>query len=281
MISNPVWYKERILGNIRLGSLVAIVLVKTVLYNVTHQKDLYLNNNCLAIISNMAPYYEHMHTCAAQRLVFLMHVLTNKYKRLQKRNVSRLCVSKLTLYTKASEEEMEIYLKFLQMCIESINACLTYAMKRNLRLVYELLYKRSVVGSLQRLGIAPQLVNNMEIVIQYFAQQLRMAEENQTSTTNDAANLNQIDTLDTPIFNDQAEDQFFSRKRNITLDEDADIELSEYVDNEHNHKNWTVEEVMEILERGAKLWGTTSKERKLVIFEHLPFRYTEDANAEA
>jgi hypothetical protein len=86
-INNPTWYKERILGNINLGSLVTIILIKTIQHNITHQKDLYMNNNCLAIISNMAPYFENMHTLAAQRLVFLMHILSNKYRRLVKKNV--------------------------------------------------------------------------------------------------------------------------------------------------------------------------------------------------
>ncbi len=225
----------------------------------------------MAIISNISPYFEDMHTCTAQRLVFLIHALTNKYKRLITRN--------------APQEEIDTYLKFLQMCVETINCCLTYALRKNLRLIYELLYKRSVITALKKLCILPQAVANIEIVVQFFAQQLRAAET-QGVTVSDLEDVKtpydvDFDAMDTPKFNVEAEDKFFARKRNISLDQDIDIEDEEFEDYGHGKKSWTVEEVMEILDRGMKLWSSNAKEQRFKIFKHLPFMYTEDANTEA
>jgi hypothetical protein len=168
------------------------------------------------------------------------------------------------------------------MCIETINSCLTYALRRNQRLLYELLYKRSVIGNLRKLCVLPQLVNNIEIVMQFFAQQLHMAEGKYANLEGIQTPRDEdLDTLDTPKFNEEAEDKFFSRKRGISFDEDIDIEDSQYVDYSHGSKTWTVEEVMEILEKGVKIWNSTSKDTKFKSFKHLPFTYTEDANTEA
>ncbi|KAL0479320.1 hypothetical protein AKO1_010753 [Acrasis kona] len=252
-VGNPVWYKDRILGDVQLGSLLTIVLAKVVQHNISDQKDLYLNNNCLAIISNISPYYENIHTCAAQRLVFLIHALTNKFRRLTKKD--------------ASEDEVETYGKFLSMCLESVNACLTYSLKRNIRLVYELLYKRSVIYNLKNLRFAPPIVYNIDSALQFFSQMINKDQQiPSTPAISDEA-------LITPRFDQEAEDSFYKRKFvEVDIGDDTNDEYVRSV----SEKSWTVEEVMDIIEKGSKTWASQMR-----VLEHLPFRYTEDSNTEA
>ncbi|MCO5600246.1 hypothetical protein L7F22_054356 [Adiantum nelumboides] len=76
------WYKERLLNQASLGSLMVVILIRTVKYNLSKLRDVYLHTNCLAILSNMAPHAHRLNAYAAQRLVSLFDMLSRKYMKL-------------------------------------------------------------------------------------------------------------------------------------------------------------------------------------------------------
>lgn len=76
------WYEERLLSKVPLGSLIIIVLIRTVKFNLSKLSDVYLHTNCLATMANMAPHCHHLTSYASQRLISLFHMLAKKYTRL-------------------------------------------------------------------------------------------------------------------------------------------------------------------------------------------------------
>jgi len=75
------WYKERLLTKVSLGSLVVILLIRTIKYNLAKLRDVYLHTNCLAVLANMAPHAVALNAYASQRLVSLFDMLARKYNR--------------------------------------------------------------------------------------------------------------------------------------------------------------------------------------------------------
>uniref|UniRef100_A0A4W2BU27 Dymeclin n=1 Tax=Bos indicus x Bos taurus TaxID=30522 RepID=A0A4W2BU27_BOBOX len=69
MLKNITWYSERVLTEISLGSLLILVVIRTIQYNMTRTRDKYLHTNCLAALANMSAQFRSLHQYAAQRIV--------------------------------------------------------------------------------------------------------------------------------------------------------------------------------------------------------------------
>ena len=66
MLPTVPWFKERLLHDISVGSLLVVVLVRTTQYNLSRLQDLYVQTNCLAALANMAPCFKRIHPYAAR-----------------------------------------------------------------------------------------------------------------------------------------------------------------------------------------------------------------------
>ena len=124
------WFKERRLETIDLGSLVMIIVIRTVLRNFTTTRDVYLFTNCLALLGNMARYMYDLHPYAADRLLLLVRVM---FKR----------VSRLT-----DQTELDMYIEFLRLSVQITHACLCATLQRNAHLIYALLQYSELLDSL-------------------------------------------------------------------------------------------------------------------------------------
>ncbi|KJE92352.1 dymeclin, variant [Capsaspora owczarzaki ATCC 30864] len=78
------WYTEKTIHQISLGSLIVIVLARTIQYNLAKLKDLYMNTNCLAALANMSPHFHALHQYAAERIVGLFLLLSKRFETLKK-----------------------------------------------------------------------------------------------------------------------------------------------------------------------------------------------------
>jgi hypothetical protein len=58
---------------------VVVILIRTVKYNLSKLRDVYLHTNCLAALANMAPHVQQLNAYASQRLVSLFDMLARKY----------------------------------------------------------------------------------------------------------------------------------------------------------------------------------------------------------
>ncbi|XP_043574131.1 dymeclin isoform X1 [Chiloscyllium plagiosum] len=79
ILKNITWYAERVLTEISLGSLLVLVVIRTVQYNMTRTRDKYLHTNCLAALANMSAQFRSLHQYAAQRIISYTCRLLRRY----------------------------------------------------------------------------------------------------------------------------------------------------------------------------------------------------------
>ena len=60
------------------GSLLVVMLLRTAQYNMSKLKDVYMHQNTLAALANVAPHMAGMSSHAAQRLVSLFDMLARR-----------------------------------------------------------------------------------------------------------------------------------------------------------------------------------------------------------
>uniref|UniRef100_A0A0E0JPB8 Dymeclin n=1 Tax=Oryza punctata TaxID=4537 RepID=A0A0E0JPB8_ORYPU len=129
------WYHERLMHQTSLGSLMVVILIRTIKYNLSKLRDVYLHTNCLAILANMAPHVHRLSAYASQRLVSLFDMLSRKYTKLAElKNDKAIKVISDQIEADISDDtstELHIYTDFLRIVLEIINAILTYALPRN------------------------------------------------------------------------------------------------------------------------------------------------------
>eukprot|EP00246_Nothoceros_aenigmaticus_P008136 TRINITY_DN22636_c0_g1_i1.p1 TRINITY_DN22636_c0_g1~~TRINITY_DN22636_c0_g1_i1.p1 ORF type:complete len:391 (+),score=61.60 TRINITY_DN22636_c0_g1_i1:329-1501(+) len=169
------WYKERLLPNISLGSLLVVILIRTVKYNLSKLQDVYLHTNCLATLANMAPHVHQLNAYASQRLVSLFDMLARKYTRLTESSIagklSAVRIGSADTSLEASEEvptELHIYSDFLRIVLEIINAILTYALPRNPEVVYALLHRQELFQPFRGHPRFFELMENIYTVLEFF-----------------------------------------------------------------------------------------------------------------
>jgi len=101
-IPSVPWFHEQALYNISISSLMIIVLVRIVQFNLSKIRDIYLHSNCLATLANVAPFIQDIHPYAAHRIVKLFELLSKRYIQI---------ASRLPVTHKASTKK-EIELEF-------------------------------------------------------------------------------------------------------------------------------------------------------------------------
>lgn len=73
------WYKDRILSEISLGSLTALIIIRSFQYNTFRIKDKFLHTNLFATLANLSNHFQNLHPYVCQRLVDLLEKLTKRY----------------------------------------------------------------------------------------------------------------------------------------------------------------------------------------------------------
>jgi hypothetical protein len=104
-LAHVPWFKERVVKNISVGSLMLMMLLKVMQQNLTQVfchcifcikahctnrmccvqvRDVYLHSNCLATLANMSPHITHLHPLCAERLLSLLRLLHKKIVKLNR-----------------------------------------------------------------------------------------------------------------------------------------------------------------------------------------------------
>ncbi|KAJ4954787.1 hypothetical protein NE237_011570 [Protea cynaroides] len=167
------WYQERLLHNTSLGSLMVIILIRTVKYNLSKMRDVYLHTNCLATLANMAPHVHRLSAYASQRLVSLFDMLSRKYTKLAELRNDKILVNKANSVdggniTEDASTELHIYTDFLRIVLEIINAILTYALPRNPEVVYAIMHRQEVFQPFKNHPRFNELLENIYTVLDFF-----------------------------------------------------------------------------------------------------------------
>jgi hypothetical protein len=164
------WYKEHLLHQTSLGSLMVIILIRTVQHNLSKLRDVYLQTTCLATLANMAPHAHHLSAYASQRLVSLFYMLSRKYNKLSDLTGDKLQSIKINLSGEdvgVSEDlaaELQIFTDFLRLVLDILNAILTYALPRNPEIVYAIMHRQEVFQPFKNHPRFHELVENIYTV---------------------------------------------------------------------------------------------------------------------
>ncbi|KAK8511106.1 hypothetical protein V6N13_013518 [Hibiscus sabdariffa] len=168
------WYKEHLLHQTSLGSLMVIILIRTVQYNLSKLRDVYLHTTCLATLANMAPHVHRLSAYASQRLVSLFYMLSRKYNKLVELRDDKLQTKTISTGDSLVEDmdhmsaELQIYTDFLRIVLEILNAILTYALPRNPEVVYAIMHRQEVFQPFRNHPRFAELLENIYNVLDFF-----------------------------------------------------------------------------------------------------------------
>ncbi|KAH1036199.1 hypothetical protein GLYMA_20G150500v4 [Glycine max] len=173
ILTGVPWYKERLFHQTSLGSLMVIILSRTVQYNLSKLRDVYLQTTCLATLANMAPHVHRLSAYASQRLVSLFDMLSRKYNKLAERRDNKLHIAKGNSVegnnlVEDMSTELHIYTDFLRLVLEIINAILTYALPRNPEVVYAIMHRQEVFQPFKNHPRFNELIDNIYTVLDFF-----------------------------------------------------------------------------------------------------------------
>uniref|UniRef100_A0A8C9Y2F8 Dymeclin n=1 Tax=Sander lucioperca TaxID=283035 RepID=A0A8C9Y2F8_SANLU len=158
VLKNVSWYTERTLTEISLGSLLILVVIRTIQFNMTRTRDKYLHTNCLAALANMSAQFRCLHQYAAQRII---SVVGNQFT--------------FTSSLSPQAQDLNVIEEVIRMMLEIINSCLSNSLHHNPNLVYALLYKRELFEQFRTHPSFQDIMQNLDTVIGFFSQRLEQA----------------------------------------------------------------------------------------------------------
>ncbi|KAK5603016.1 hypothetical protein CRENBAI_014512 [Crenichthys baileyi] len=176
VLKNISWYTERSLTEISLGSLLILVVIRTIQFNMTRTRDKYLHTNCLAALANMSAQFRSLHQYAAQRIISLFALLSKKHNKVLEQATQSLRGRQgdntaLPDYA----QDLNVIEEVIRMMLEIINSCLCNSLHHNPNLVYALLYKRELFEQFRSHPSFQDIMQNLDTVIGFFSQRLEQA----------------------------------------------------------------------------------------------------------
>ncbi|NXK41211.1 DYM protein, partial [Piprites chloris] len=177
VIKNITWYAERVLTEISLGSLLILVVIRTIQYNMTRTRDKYLHTNCLAALANMSAQFRSLHQYAAQRIISLFSLLSKKHNKVLEQATQSLRGSLGSSDSPCPDyaQDLNVIEEVIRMMLEIINSCLTNSLHHNPNLVYALLYKRDLFEQFRTHPSFQDIMQNIDLVISFFSSRLEQA----------------------------------------------------------------------------------------------------------
>ncbi|MBN3322130.1 DYM protein, partial [Atractosteus spatula] len=178
ILKNITWYTERTLSEISLGSLLILVVIRTIQFNMTRTRDKYLHTNCLAALANMSAQFRCLHQYAAQRIISLFALLSKKHNKVLEQATQSLrgpFSSDDTASLPDYAQDLNVIEEVIRMMLEIINSCLANSLHHNPNLVYALLYKRELFEQFRSHPSFQDIMQNLDVVIGFFSARLEQA----------------------------------------------------------------------------------------------------------
>ncbi|CAH8444929.1 unnamed protein product [Dicrocoelium dendriticum] len=202
-ISWVKWSSNRQLSSISYGSLVLLVLFRTIRLHLNHLKDKYLYVNLLASLANLSARVTNMHPYVSDCLLNLLQLLAKRYNRavehirqpssqgepyLDSALSSCNSGSSRNDSDRSPEEtmmqELSLLEEVIRMLLEILNSILTHVLSHNTNLIYSLLYKRDCLDSLRPHPSFQSVVQNLDTILSFFSTKIEQElGENPTSPT--------------------------------------------------------------------------------------------------
>uniref|UniRef100_A0A9J7YQD7 Dymeclin n=1 Tax=Cyprinus carpio carpio TaxID=630221 RepID=A0A9J7YQD7_CYPCA len=167
MLKNISWYTERVLTEISLGSLLILVVIRTIQFNMTRTRDKYLHTNCLAALANMSAQFRNLHQYAAQRIISLFALLSKKHNKVLEQATQSLrgpLGADDTTVLPDYAQDLNVIEEVIRMMLEIINSCLSNSLHHNPNLLYALLYKRELFEQFRSHPSFQDIMQNLDTV---------------------------------------------------------------------------------------------------------------------
>lgn len=160
-VENVSWYKEKNLNGISLGSLIVLIVLRTIQFNMARMRDKYLHTNCLASLANMASSFKFLHTFVTQKLIMLFNHLMKRHTKLSEKNKDA---------NNQLEEiaDLAVLEEIVHMMLEIINACLYNHVSDNSNLIFALLRNKEVFESFSNHPKFQKVIENIYSILTYF-----------------------------------------------------------------------------------------------------------------
>lgn len=137
-VASVVWYKERNLKHINLGSVLFLTLLRSLMFNLQRLRDPFMLGNTSAILMNLSPSIADMHEYAAMRLVSVAISVMKRHAKLRAASPN------------AQEEEEDMatplgmYADVAHNLLSIITDCLSpRTIEGNLHVIYALVYHQA------------------------------------------------------------------------------------------------------------------------------------------
>jgi len=165
-VSDVSWYKDKNLTGISLGSLLVLIVLRTIQFNMAKLRDKYLHTNCLASLANMSSNFKYLHSYAAQKLMTLFQQLTKKHSRYSERIKEGQVSGQDELTDLAVLEEI------IRMMLEILNSCLCTTLHENSNIIFTLLRSKELFQDFRSNPKFQDIIQNIDTVLNYFGAQV-------------------------------------------------------------------------------------------------------------
>lgn len=241
--------------NVSLGSLTVLCVLRVLVYNLAKLSDMFLLDNCLAILSNLAPHVEGLHPYACQRLVAVALTALKKCALFAERyhaEIDRQAQATITGTTHGPQahsavgvdratqldQMLTVYMQCLRTVMGVINTCLRRKqIHKNAALIYALLHKqheleaassKASVQGMVDLGMVPDLIRHMNERLERVTGDLSVEKTTEVIERSIAAFVNRVErerasaagTFHPGAANDGADDE----PGKISYEEQADAD---------------------------------------------------------
>jgi len=160
------WYKERIISECSLGSLIFIILSREVTYDASKTMHVSKTLHALGVIANMACVARDVSGYAAQRLVNVLALFTKRYAKAKRVRAN----STDALGHKGGENELDVYEDLIRVVFEILNCLVTDldSLGNNPEIVYALIHREDVLGAYRTHAMFAEYVQNIECVLEHY-----------------------------------------------------------------------------------------------------------------
>jgi len=160
------WYKERIISECSLGSLIFIILSREVKYDASKTVHVSKTVHALGVVANMACVARDVSGYAAQRLVNVLALFTKRYAKAKRVRAN----STDALGHTRGDDELDVYEDLIRIVFEILNCLVTDldSLGNNPEIVYALIHREDVLGAYRTHAMFAEYVQNIECVLEHY-----------------------------------------------------------------------------------------------------------------
>ena len=182
------YYKDRILRQTSLASLLIIVCSRAIDYRVSsRQSSAATSLNALGAMANVSRVVQGISNYAAQRLVNVLALFTRRYSRL-------LLKLRDDGDSSALKKEANVFEDFIRIVFETLNGLVVDAesLRLNPEIVYALMHREDLFSAYRTHETFAEYVQNIEGVLRTYHEAIDDAQENDCSSPISVGSLKRI-----------------------------------------------------------------------------------------